>query len=230
MGNNISSVASANSQAVYTGAAAQTTSAAKKEDEQYDPALPVDTVELGSSGSGSSGSKIYKPDTKTINYLKSVTDNNLNTLKKMIDKLLSGQSYTAKGMWSESYSEMLSLQSDNFSIFYQSQSSYSFEFELSVSSADDVQKQAQALIGEDGPLGIKAVSENILNFAKAISGGDSSKIDILRNAVQKGFDQVAALFGGWDKLPDITRNTYDTVMEGFDTWQNGGSTETQQDG
>lgn len=206
-------------QAAYINTAAQTEAG---QEETASATLPVDKVELGSSGTESSA-KTYKPDTKMINYLNNVTQNNLNTLKSMVDKLLSGQSSTASGMWSKSYNSISSLRTGDFSVFYQSQQTYSFQFGGSVSSADDVQAQAQALIAEDGPLGIKAVSENILNFAKAISGGDSSKIDMLKDAVQKGFDQVAGLFGGWSKLPDITHDTYDAVMAGFDAWQNGDS-------
>ena len=60
-------------------------------------------------------------------------------------------------------------------------------------NSDDVVKvdeearlEAESLIGEDGPLGVEAVSDRLVNFAKAVSNGDKSKLDSLKNAIDKG--------------------------------------------
>ncbi len=84
--------------------------------------------------------------------------------------------------------------------------------------------KAKELTSEDGYYGVKQTSERILDFAKAISGGDTSKADVLKDAIQKGFDSAAELWGGMDKAPQITKDTYDAVMKGFDEWVNGAST------
>lgn len=77
--------------------------------------------------------------------------------------------------------------------------------------------QAKEDVSEDGYWGVKQTSERILDFAKALSGGDSSKIDTLTNAIKKGFEKAEKLWG--DKLPDISQKTYDAVMKGIEDWK-----------
>jgi len=81
--------------------------------------------------------------------------------------------------------------------------------------------KAQELIGEDGYFGVKKVTERIMEFAKALAGSNPSEkeIDNLRDGVQKGFDAVAKMFGGFDKLPQVTKDTYDSVSKAFDEWK-----------
>ena len=52
----------------------------------------------------------------------------------------------------------------------------------------------------------------------ALSGGDSSKIETLRAAVEKGFAQAGSIYG--DTLPQICQDTYTEVMNRFDEWEN----------
>lgn len=78
------------------------------------------------------------------------------------------------------------------------------------------QLQAQQAIAEDGEWGVNAVAGRILDMAKALSGGDPSKIDTLRNAVMKGFGEAEKVWGG--SLPEISYQTKAKVMEGFDEW------------
>ena len=77
--------------------------------------------------------------------------------------------------------------------------------------------EAQALIAEDGLLGVEAVSQRLVDFAIAISGGDKSKASNLRNAIDKGFKEAEKMLGG---LPDISKETYKVTMEKFDNWFN----------
>lgn len=81
--------------------------------------------------------------------------------------------------------------------------------------------EAERAISEDGEWGIKAVSSRIVDFAKAISGGDKAKLDELRSAIEEGFKQAEKAFGG--QLPDISKKTYDEVMRRLDEWGNEGS-------
>ena len=74
--------------------------------------------------------------------------------------------------------------------------------------------QAEKDISEDGYWGVKQTSERILDFATALTGGDPSQIEKMRAAFKKGYEQAEKTWGG--KLPDISRQTYDAVMAGFD--------------
>lgn len=183
-----------------------------------------DTVEIsGKPAETDSSKQIYKPDMEKVNYLKSVLDGQAETLRKMAEKLMSGQSFASNGLFDTNFKDWVSGQNSS-SYLFEMEFSMEFKFDFSMSMTAEVDEatrlEAQELIGEDGPLGINAVTENILGFAKAISGGDPSKIDLLEKAVQKGFDQVSAMFGGFSKLPDVTQKTYDSVMKGFEDWRN----------
>jgi hypothetical protein len=76
--------------------------------------------------------------------------------------------------------------------------------------------EAQKLIGPNGPLGVEAVSQRIVDFAIALSGGDKAKLSTLRKAINEGFEEAEKTLG---KLPDISRQTYDKIMEKLDTWE-----------
>jgi hypothetical protein len=79
---------------------------------------------------------------------------------------------------------------------------------------------AQQLISEDGFFGVQQTTDRIMGFAQALVGENASpeQIERMRAAVQKGFDQVARMFGGFNNLPQVTRDTFDAIMERFDQW------------
>ncbi len=79
------------------------------------------------------------------------------------------------------------------------------------------QLEAQANIADDGYWGVEQTANRILDFAKAVSGNDPSKIDMMIGAFKQGFEEAKKAFGG--TLPDISQKTYDRVMEGFDAWR-----------
>lgn len=81
---------------------------------------------------------------------------------------------------------------------------------------ETTRNEAKTLISEDGPLGIEAVSDDIVNFAKAISGGDKNKLSQLREAIDKGFKAAEKVLG---RLPEISKQTYDKIMEKLDIWE-----------
>ena len=83
---------------------------------------------------------------------------------------------------------------------------------------DTVSLEAQALIGPDGDLGAEAVSQRLVDFAIALSGGDKSKAETLRGAIEKGFKEAEKILG---ELPQISKDTYKLTMEKFDAWANG---------
>ena len=87
--------------------------------------------------------------------------------------------------------------------------------------------QAQADIADDGYWGVDQTSDRILDFAKALSGNDPEKADLLLDAFKKGFKEATKSWG--QDLPDISQRTYDAVVEKFNKWKNGTEeTETAQ--
>jgi hypothetical protein len=77
-------------------------------------------------------------------------------------------------------------------------------------------EEAQKAIGEGGYYSPENTATRILDFAKALSGGDASKFNLLKDAVEKGFEAAKEQLGG--KLPDITGQTYDLVQQKFADW------------
>jgi len=94
---------------------------------------------------------------------------------------------------------------------------------IKLSEAD--RAQAQQLISEDGFFGVKQTTDRIMSFAKAMvgEGASEAQIEKMRAAVQKGFDEVARMFGGFDKLPQVTKDTHAAIMSAFDDWKAGGA-------
>lgn len=85
-------------------------------------------------------------------------------------------------------------------------------------SIDDSQKAAKT-IADGGEYSVDAVAKRIIDMAKALSGGDKSKISLLRDAVKKGFEAAGMEFNNGAGLPDICNKTYDEVMKQFDEWE-----------
>lgn len=140
--------------------------------------------------------KKYTPNTELVNKLKADAEARTSQLRSLVEKLMSGQGNaigTADDIWAF-------LRTGNFTV-------------------DAATKaQAQADIAEDGYWGVEATSDRILDFAKALTGGDPSKIEEMRDAFEKGFKQATQTWG--DKLPEISQKTYEATMAKFDAWAN----------
>jgi len=97
-------------------------------------------------------------------------------------------------------------------------------FKEALESPGDVEVDEQAvseakqLISEGGKFSPEAVSDRIVNFAKSISGGDTEKYGLLKDAIEKGFNEAREILGG--SLPEISETTYDLVMDKLDNWAN----------
>ena len=70
--------------------------------------------------------------------------------------------------------------------------------------------EAQKLVSDDGYFGVQKTSDRIFQFAIGIAGGDPSRIDAIKEGINKGFAEAKKAFGDW--LPDISYQTYDAVM------------------
>lgn len=83
-------------------------------------------------------------------------------------------------------------------------------------TVEDSQKASES-ISEGGEYSVDAVAGRIMDMAKALSGGDKSKIGMLRDAVKEGFKAAGKELG--TELPDICNKTYDEIMKRFDEWE-----------
>ena len=76
--------------------------------------------------------------------------------------------------------------------------------------------EAQEAISEDGFWGVKQTSQRIFDFAKAVAGDDVEKMKKMQAAVEKGFEQAGAAWGG--DLPSICGDTHEAVNKLFDDY------------
>ena len=169
-----------------TTVAAENTATAKKAEDTGVVYEPSNEQKIDSA------KKTYKPDTALLNKLKADADARTQQLRSLVEKLMLGQSDTynkANDIWSF-------LREGNFTV-------------------DAATKaQAQADIAEDGYWVVEQTSERILSFATALTGGDPSKIEEMREAFIKGYKQAEKTWGG--ELPEISKKTYDAVLAKFD--------------
>lgn len=181
----------------YSAATTQTNTAAKTEEVKTDASTtesagavyePSDEAKTASAKT----TKQYTPNTELVAKLKADADARTAQLQSIVEKMLTkqGQAFgTANDIWSI-------LSSGNFTV-------------------DPATKaQAQADIAEDGYWGVTQTSQRILDFATALTGGDPDKIEEMRAAFEKGYAQAEKTWGG--ELPEISKQTYDAVMAGFD--------------
>lgn len=143
-----------------------------------------------------------KTDTALVAKLKADAEERTSQLRSLVEKMMTKQGIaigTADDMWKF-------LAKGDFTV------------------DAETKAQAEADIAEDGYWGVEQTSERILDFAKALSGNDPDKADLLLDAFKKGFKEATKTWG--DELPDISKRTYDAVLEKFDKWKNGTSDTT----
>jgi hypothetical protein len=86
---------------------------------------------------------------------------------------------------------------------------------------DEMRAEANAMLEEGGYFSVDETAKRMLDFAVALTGGDPAQIEVMRDAVQRGFNQAERMFGG--ELPEISHQTHEAVMKGFDEWAAAGS-------
>lgn len=75
-------------------------------------------------------------------------------------------------------------------------------------------------IFDDPQFGVEAVSDRLVDFAIQVSGGDTSKLELLKDAIHKGFEAAREQLGG--ELPEISKRTYEATMRKMDEWASQG--------
>ena len=88
------------------------------------------------------------------------------------------------------------------------------DFNVEPATAQNAAKE----ISEDGYWGVKQTSERIFDFARALSGDDSNKMDNMLEAFKKGYEEATKAWGS--DLPEISKKTYDAVLEKFEQFKN----------
>lgn len=149
------------------------------------------------SSDQTSGTVTKKTDFALINKLKADAKERTSQLRSLVEKMMTKQGVaigTADSMWSF-------LAKGDFTV------------------DEATRAQAQADIADDGYWGVDQTSDRILDFAKALSGNDPEKADLLLDAFKKGFKEATKSWG--QDLPDISQRTYDAVVEKFNKWKNG---------
>lgn len=87
---------------------------------------------------------------------------------------------------------------------------------------DETAAKAKEEISEDGYWGVEKTSDRLVAMAQALSGGDTSKADLLINSIKKGFKQATKAWG--EDLPDICQKTLDSAVKKMEDWRDGKTT------
>lgn len=190
--NSITNSVAAQQASTYTAAKTDYT---KKKSES---STKTDTgVVYEKSSDQTSGTVTKKTDYALVNKLKADAEERTSQLRSLVEKMMTKQGVaigTADSMWSF-------LAKGDFTV------------------DEATRAQAQADIADDGYWGVDQTSDRILDFAKALSGNDPGKADLLLDAFKKGFKEATKSWG--QDLPDISQRTYDAVVEKFNKWKNG---------
>lgn len=80
-------------------------------------------------------------------------------------------------------------------------------------------EEAAKAIAPGGAYSVNAVADRVFGMAAKIANGDPEKLETMRAAVEKGFQEAGIEFNtstGASGLPDICSNTHDEIMKRFD--------------
>ena len=150
----------------------------------------------------SKNNAIYEPDMEKVRKMWSEHDSKVEQFRMLVETLLNKQA-------------------QKFDLAYDWYGKIDWNDPNQVEIDDETRAAATAEIEEGGYYSVEETAKRLLDFAVALSGGDPSKVDLLRGAVDQGFKEVEKIWGG--ELPEISKKTYEAVMNGFDEWANAGS-------
>jgi hypothetical protein len=149
----------------------------------------------------------YTKDTATISEITKQVEAKLATLRSTVENLFSMQSVKKGEAQGLRYDQIMAKYDGKLKEFYQN---------LEVDDATRL--TAQQEISEDGFWGVKQTSERAIEFAKALSGGDPSKLELIKSAMEEGYKAAEKAWGG--ELPEICKQTQDATLKGLDDWAN----------
>jgi hypothetical protein len=163
----------------------------------------------------------YKPDRAEIQRIIDESNEQVRSFVEMMQKMMIRQANAAALSESDMISQLLgALGGDSSKHGVLSFNISKADAERLAANADpEVVKWAQEQISENGYWGVEQTSERLFSFAKALTGGDPSKIQLMRDAIDKGFEAAERQWG--DKLPEISQKTYEATMKKIDEWAAG---------
>jgi hypothetical protein len=145
----------------------------------------------------------YRPDAARIRELMAESDRQIENFRRLVEGLLGKQADTVQQ-----------------ALFGRDPMTFT-KAEFEMMEVDEATRlAAQRDIEEGGYYSVEATAGRILDFAVALSGGDPSKISLMRGAVEQGMKMAEESWGG--RLPDISYRTFEAVMRGFDEWEAAG--------
>ena len=181
-----------------SAATSTNTSSAAAAKEATEKKSGYDDVAATYEHTSASSTKKYTPNIDLVNQLKADAEARTQQLRSLVE-------------------EMMTKQGSTFGVAnYGEDSMWRFLAKGDFTVTEAAKLKAQEEISENGYWGVSQTSERILSFAKALTGGDPSKVEEMRAAFEKGFSQATKAWG--QSLPSISNDTYDAVMAGFDKW------------
>lgn len=160
--------------------------------------------EKSNAGNTDSSKTIYSKDS-IVAKLKADQEARIASMQSLVTKLLGQQKdkFDIANMFGDNASNVKSI------------------FEEAAKNADpETIAQAKADVAEDGYWGVEQTSDRLVDMAIALSGGDTSKADLMIDSIKKGFEQATKAWG--DDLPDISQKTVDAAIEKLNQWKAGG--------
>ena len=121
---------------------------------------------------------------------------------------------------------------DYFSMFVRDDNGgFSVDFSgVAPEVAAELVSRAREDVSENGFWGVSRTSERIFGFAEALSGGDPAKMATMQRVVERAFESIGEMFGGVDKMPDISRQTLEAVRQRFDEFAAAAQANMQAEG
>lgn len=157
-----------------------------------DPAVKLDIGNRPETPPAYGRYRTVQPDMKSIEALQKEAEDALAPLRQMVEELLTSQGKAFKrANLKATEGEMVEI-------------------------TPEMRAEAQKNISEGGAFSVENTANRLFEFAKAISGGDKSKADQLKESIQEGFKQAEEAWGG--ALPDISKQTLELALKKVDDW------------
>ncbi|MHC1761293.1 MAG: hypothetical protein AB9917_17625 [Negativicutes bacterium] len=157
------------------------------------------------SANKTTGMKTYTKDAVALNEINRQVEMKMSSLRAIVENLAAVQIVKTGESKGLSYDQIMEKYDGKLKMFYQN---------LKVD--EETRLNAQQDILKNGFWGVKQASERAIAFAKALSGGDPSKIALLKSSVEEGYAAAEKTWGG--ELPEICKQTKEATLKGLDVW------------
>lgn len=147
--------------------------------------------------------QVVKHDAATIEKMKAEAELKTAQLRSIVEKMLLKQG------------EQFTTLEDAFDMIE----------EGTIEVDDETVLEAQKEISEDGYWGVNQTSDRLFSFAKALCGNNPNYADSMLEALQKGFDQATASWGG--ELPELCKQTLEATQKKLTEWRDSFKEDTE---